>query len=160
MIVIADTSPINYLIWIGEIEILPKLYGKILVPLSVCDELRRELAPETVRSWIARPPAWLEMRVPGQKPDADLLRADLDEGERDAILLAQELGADELIIDDMDGRREAQRRHLPVTGTVGVLRAAAKVGLLNLRNAFDKLGQTNFHIAQDILDRIIEGSED
>ena len=55
-----------------------------------------------------------------------MISADLGKGERDAILLAQELDADELIIDDMRGRREAQRRQIHLTGTLGVLRIAAE----------------------------------
>ena len=109
MIVIADTGPLNYLILIGEIEVLPKLYGRILVPPAVCTELRRLHAPDPVRLWIAKPPPWLETRAPRQAPDAELLKARLDAGERDAILLAQELGADSLIIDERRGRREAER---------------------------------------------------
>jgi hypothetical protein len=101
-----------------------------------------------VRSWIARPPTWLEIRVPGQKPGAELMKADLDEGERDAILLAQELDADELIIDDMRGRQEAQRRHLHFIGTLGVLRTAGRRGLLDFKAAVDLLQRTNFYIAQ------------
>ena len=84
MIVIADTTPLNYMVWIGEIEVLPKLYGRVIIPPAVCDELKRARAPEAVRLWIARPPAWLEVRLPRRKPDAELLRADLDDGERDA----------------------------------------------------------------------------
>ncbi|SPF43320.1 hypothetical protein SBA4_3020024 [Candidatus Sulfopaludibacter sp. SbA4] len=91
--------------------VLPKLYGRILVPPAVCAELKRLHAPDAVRLWIAKPPAWLETRAPGQAPDAELLKARLDAGERDAILLAQELGADNLIIDERRGRREAERRH-------------------------------------------------
>jgi len=52
-------------------------------------------------------------------------RGRLDAGERDAILLAEELGADQLIIDEILGRRIARQRKLPVTGTLGVLKAAA-----------------------------------
>ena len=155
MIVIADTSPISYLVSISEIDILPKLYGRVLVPPSVADELRHPRAPEAVRSWIAAPPAWFEVRATSLAADEDLLQADIEIGERDAILLAQELGADELIIDDMSGRREAERRHLPVTGTVGVLRAASRLGLLDLRDAFERLRRTNFHIAESVLERLI-----
>jgi predicted nucleic acid-binding protein len=155
MIVIADTSPINYLVLIGEINVLPALYGRVLVPPSVCNELQRARASERVRTWIAEPPQWLEVRAPSQSPDAQL--AHLDAGERDAILLAQELGADQLIIDEIRGRREAQRRQLPFTGTLGVLSAAAENGLVDLRSAVDRLRHTNFHIAQEILDRLIEG---
>ena len=64
MIVIADTSPISYLVSISEIDILPKLYGRVLVPPSVADELRHPHAPEAVRAWIAAPPAGFEVRAP------------------------------------------------------------------------------------------------
>jgi len=121
MIVIADTGPVNYLILIGEIDLLPALYGRIVVPPAVCQELKMPRAPEAVRLWIAMPPAWIETRAPAQGPDAELAKAGLDAGESEAILLAQELGADQLIIDELRGRREAERRHLRFTGTVGVL---------------------------------------
>jgi predicted nucleic acid-binding protein len=111
MIVVADTSPINYLICIGEIDILARLYGVVIIPRAVRDELSRDRAPEMVRRWIAGPPAWLEVRIPTIKPDAALIAAELDAGEFDAILLAEELGASELIRDDRDGRKEAERRH-------------------------------------------------
>ncbi len=48
MIVIADTSPLNYLIWIGEVEVLPALYARVVVPPIVCKELSREGAPDIV----------------------------------------------------------------------------------------------------------------
>jgi predicted nucleic acid-binding protein len=156
MIVIADTGPVNYLIWIGEIAVLPKLYGRVLVPPSVCDELKRAPAPQAVRAWIAQPPSWLETRAPSHAPDVELLRVRLGPGERDAILLAQELGADELIIDDLRGRREAERRHLHFTGTLGVLRAAANEGLLDLKVAVERLRDTNFHVSEDVLDQLIK----
>jgi|HubBroStandDraft_1064217.scaffolds.fasta_scaffold462350_2 predicted nucleic acid-binding protein len=114
MIVIADTGPINYLILIQEIEILPALYGRILVPSSVCEELKRPRAPDLVRSWVSQPPAWFEVRTPAHLPDPELAGAHLDASERDAILLAEELGADQLIIDEArDGasRNIASSRH-------------------------------------------------
>ena len=155
MIVIADTSPINYLILIGGIEVLPALYGSIFVPPAVCDELRRARASDLVRTWIAHPPPWLMIRSPVRSPDEQL--AQLDAGERDAILLAEELQADQLIIDEIRGRREAERRKLPFTGTLGVLAAAHENGLLDLRSAVDRLRQTSFYIAQNILVHLIEG---
>lgn len=155
MIVIADTGPINYLILIQEIQILPVLYGRVLVPVSVCEELKHPHAPDAVRSWMNQPPDWFEARSPGHLPDTELAEAHLDAGERDAILLAEELGADQLIIDEVRGRRIARHRHLPVTGTLGVLKAGAQQGLLDLKTAVARLSQTNFHIAQEILNRLI-----
>jgi predicted nucleic acid-binding protein len=131
MIVIADTSPINYLVRIEQIDLLPELFGQVFIPPSVRDELMDAGAPEPVRRWIADSPAWLRVHAPTQSADAALLTAALDAGEHDAIILAQELAADQIIIDDMDARREAERRHLTVTGTVGILRAAAALGLVD-----------------------------
>ena len=147
-------GPVNYLILIGEIEILPALFQRILIPPSVCEELKRPRAPAAVWTWAAQPPNWLEIRAPSRLPGADL--AHLDNGERDAILLAEELGADQIIIDEIRGRREAKRRQIPYTGTLGVLAAGADQGLLDLRSAVDRLRQTSFHVRQDILDRLTE----
>ena len=153
MIVIADTGPVNYLILIGEIEILPALFQRVVVPASVCEELRRPRAPDAVRTWIAQPPVWLEIRTPGRSPGADLVR--LGAGERDVILLAEELGANQIIIDETRGRQEAKRRQIPFTGTLGVLATGADRGLLDLQGAVDRLRQTSFRITQEILDRLI-----
>jgi len=122
MIVFADTGPINYLILI--VEVLPALYGRVAVPPSVCEELGRARAPEAVRAWIARPPSWLEVLSPSKMADVGLARLDI--GERDAILLAEELRADQFVIDEARGRREAERRNLPRIGTLGVLAKGAE----------------------------------
>ena len=75
MIVIADTGPINYLIQIEQIDVLPRLYGRILVPPSVSAELQDPNAPERVRQWICGPPVWLEVRAPAYPPDAALMQS-------------------------------------------------------------------------------------
>ena len=155
MIVIADTGPINYLVLIDEIEVLCRLYSRVATPSSVCQELKHSSAPEKVRAWISLPPTWLEVFSPTLSADAHL--AGLDAGERDAILLAEEFNADQIIVDEMRGRREAQRRNIPYTGTLGVLAAGAERGLLDLRNAVDRLRQTTFRISTEILDRLMEG---
>jgi predicted nucleic acid-binding protein len=154
MIVVADTSPINYLILIGEIEILAKMYGTVVIPRAVREELLRPSAPEMVRNWIVRPPAWLEVRTPVNAADESLTA--LDPGERDAIILAGELNAVQLIVDDRQGRREAEKRGIPVIGTLGVLREAATLGLLDLPNAVKRLEATSFHIAPQILARLLK----
>jgi predicted nucleic acid-binding protein len=62
MIVIADTGPLNYLVLIGDVEVLRPPYTRVIVPEAVVKELRATGAPAAVRTWIARPPAWLETR--------------------------------------------------------------------------------------------------
>jgi predicted nucleic acid-binding protein len=62
LLVVADTSPINYLLLIGHIEILPALFKNVILPSEVRDELAKLNAPLSVRNWIANPPAWLDVR--------------------------------------------------------------------------------------------------
>jgi len=154
MIVVADTTAINYLILIEEIEILTKMYGRVVIPRAVHKELLRPSAPEVVRNWTSHLPIWLEIHTPVDAPDSSL--AMLDPGERDAIVLALELKADQLIVDDRQGRQEAEKRGIPVIGTLGVMREAATLGLLDLRTAVNRLEATSFHIAPEILARLLK----
>ena len=64
-------------------------------------------------------------------PVVKLLGAELDPGEAAAIALARRLNSDLLILDDMAGRRLAQRLGLTITGTVGVVLAAAERRLID-----------------------------
>ena len=83
--------------------------------------------PEIVRRWIGARPDWLDVRQP-QLPPSDAMRL-LGAGERDAILLAKEMTADVVLMDDMSGRAEASRQRIMTTGTLGVLESAAVRGL-------------------------------
>ncbi len=149
MIVVADTSPINYLVLLGHIEILPNIYGEVLIPQAVFDELQDSDAPAEVRAWLTAPPTWLRISSTAYPPDPllDLL----DRGEHDAILLAESVEADRLIIDDLEGRREAANRNLPVIGTLGILAEAARRNLLDLPQALAALQATNFHAAPALI---------
>lgn len=81
----------------------------------------------------------------------------LDAGERAAILLAAQAQTTPvlLLIDDADGRAEAERRHIPTTGTLGVLRAAAIRGLTDLPKALTLLRATNFRCPAALLDGLL-----
>jgi predicted nucleic acid-binding protein len=118
------------------------------------------MAPRGVQRWIADPPSWFEVQTPRHSPDAALVQARLGAGERDAILLAQELGADELIIDELRGRQEASRRQLHFIGTLGVLRTAGDQGLLDFKQAIARLRSTNFHITQKLFDRLMQDEKE
>jgi predicted nucleic acid-binding protein len=153
MIVVADTTPLNYLILIGEIELLPALYESVLIPLEVHRELQKPKTPPLVRAWAANLPAWCEVRAVTSAPDAAL--NELDAGERDAIQLALEAGVDTLLMDEIEGRREALRRHLHVTGTVAVLEKAAQRGWIDFRSTLLKLEQTNFRLSASVRDEFL-----
>ena len=75
----------------------------------------------------------------------------LDQGEAGAIILAETLPADLILLDEADGRREARRRGIALTGTIGVLDRAASRGLIDLTEAIDRLPQTNFRVSPRLL---------
>jgi predicted nucleic acid-binding protein len=154
MIVISDTSPLNYLILIESTHVLPALFQHVYVPERVAIELQSADAPELVRNWISLPPAWLISRAP-VKIDPTLR---LDPGETDAISLAQEFRADHLLIDEWAGRAAAQLRGLHVIGTLGVLVQAAEENLVDLKTAFSKLAKTTFRADQKLLDQLLADS--
>ncbi len=152
--VVSNTSPLNYLVLIDQIHLLRALYGRVLVPKSVYEELTAPEAPEAVRSWIMSPSQWLE--IASEVPVADSKLSQLHEGERDAIALVQQMKADALIIDERRGRQEAESRGLVVIGTLGVLVTAQERDLTNLVEAIDRLRQTNFHASPKLLSLILE----
>src|SRR5262245_26607290 len=155
-LVVADTGPINYLILIEAIEVLPKLFETIFVPRAVHDELANVDAPIMVRTWIAQVPAWLEVRPnPDWQTNDDHAAAALDEGERAAIALAVDIGAELILMDDRAGVAVAYQQGLTVTGTLGVLDLAARRGLIDLAMAIERLKATNFRCRPEIMDALL-----
>ncbi|MDP3000904.1 MAG: hypothetical protein Q8N47_25700 [Bryobacterales bacterium] len=156
MAVIADTSPLNYLVLISAEEALAGLYHRVPIPEPVLQELRHPESPKVVAKWAARLPAWIEV-VPSSAFVIEPELMDLDPGERSAIALAQthRLGA-LLVMDDWKGRREAERRGIPTVGTLGVLRDAAAQGLVDLPTAFASLRQTSFRAPADLMTALLE----
>ena len=117
MIVVADTSPINYLVLIKEINLLPALFGRVLLPEGVFLELKHPKSPYEVREWISSPPAWLEVRMVTTVATPQLMQ--LDVGEREAIQLALESGADAVLMDETEGRQIAESLRTSSTGHIG-----------------------------------------
>jgi predicted nucleic acid-binding protein len=150
---VADTGPVHYLVLIGAIDLLPKLFGQVLTPEAVQAELLHPEAPVVVRGWVAAAPAWF--RVLPTPADGDLDFRTLDEGERAAIALASSLRPDIILMDDRAGVAAARSKGFAVTGTLGVLDRAARRGLIDLQAAFATLRATNFHARQDLLDRLL-----
>ena len=151
-LVIADTGPVNYLILIGHIDVLPRMFERVALPTAVQSELSNSLAPPAVQRWIADFPAWLEI---AQTPAVPLL-AGIHKGEAAAIALAAAMHADLLLMDDRRGLRAAKQQGLRVTGTLGILDLAAQRGLAKFAQAVERLRQTNFRVPQAVLDTLLE----
>ncbi len=120
-----DTAPLNYLILSDLTHIVAELFGQVVIPQTVLNELQSTQAPDKVREWFAQRPDWLVVR---EVQHEDPTLAHLDPGEREAITLAQELQADLILLDENRGRREAISRGFNITGTIGLLEEASKPG--------------------------------
>jgi predicted nucleic acid-binding protein len=153
-LVVADTAPLNYLVLIGHVELLPALFEKVFVPEPVRDELRHIEAPDAVRQWVADPPPWIEVVARGQDTNDPALER-LDDGERAAIELAVRIGADLILMDDRDGVSVARSKGFAVTGTLGILDLAARRDLIRLDEALERLKATSFRCRPEIMDALL-----
>lgn len=104
---------------------------------------------------MASRPNWLELRDVASTP-ADLRQ--LDDGEREAIALAQTTGATLILLDEKRGRQAARERGLAVAGTLGLIDLAARRGLVSLLDALKKLERTTFRASPQLIRAIIQSS--
>ncbi len=146
MIVVSDTTPLNYLVLIRAVDVLPVLFTEVYVPSEVLRELQAPGAPAIVRQWILQPPTWLKIADPAmQLPSV----ARLDRGEADAISLAKERGISDILIDEKIGRKIALAEGLTVLPTITILERAAGAGLLDFQIAIEALQRTTFRAPTD-----------
>lgn len=153
---ISDTGPINYLVLIGHIDLLPELFAKVILPAAVQSELTSRRAPSAIRRWAESAPVWIEILDEPEPQFDDALLKGIDSGEKAAILSAIATQADLLLMDDRRGVRAAERLGLNVTGTLGVLDLAAHRGLIDFKEAVRLLRGTNFRIPEVLVDTLLK----
>lgn len=154
MIVVCDTSPVNYLVLIDEIDLLPQLFTTAVLPAAVLDELQHPRTPPRVASWARQLPPWVRVISPkGPLEDVGLGR-----GEAEAIAIATQVHADTVLIDERKATVVARQRGLLVTGTLGVLALAAESKLVDLEASIGRLLDTNFRASPALIDDILRQS--
>jgi predicted nucleic acid-binding protein len=140
--VVSNSSPLIALAEIEHLPLLARLFESILIPPAVA----AEIAPT-----ISTHPAWLRVERLKTPIRPDVMRPSLGTGEREALSLAAELAAEWLIVDDLAARRIARELHLRVTGTLGVLLAAKRRGLIPLlRPVLDRLLEKSFFLSPQL----------
>jgi predicted nucleic acid-binding protein len=147
-LIVSDNSPLNLLVQLGHSDVLPQLFSSVIIPPDVVAEMNRPRSPQSVKQFLANPPAWLVVQAPQNLLTLPRLHA----GEVAAISLAVELGAT-LMIDEAAGRAEAKRKGVPVTGAVGVLELAANNSVIaDLATVHAAIRSLRFHVSEAILD--------
>ncbi len=151
MIVISDTSPINNLAAIGQISLLRQLYKTVIIPEAVYKELigpPPEAGAEEIRN-----SNWIQVRSVTDRATVEaLVSKRLHIGESEAIALALELGADQVLVDDKSARIAAENAGLRFTGIIGILIEAKSRGLIDeIRPLLDSLrSPVNFWISESL----------
>lgn len=149
--IVADASPLNYLVLIDAVEVLPALFREFLIPPAVRQELDAAGASEKVRKWMEKSPGWLKIAA-ARKIDKEIK---LGKGEVEAILLAVERVADFILLDDKAAWTAATERNLKITGTLGILKFAGENKLIDFETAVGKLQNTNFRVSGRLLEELI-----
>lgn len=135
-IIIADASCLILLDKIGKLRVLKKLFATITI------------TPEVASEFGARLPSWIKIRPTRDKALQLFIGKFVDKGEASAIALAKEFRNCLLIIDDLKGRRFAQKTGIAITGTLGILVEAKIAGIIPaVRPLLLKIRETNFRIS-------------
>lgn len=150
MIVVSDTSPISNLMQIGRVELLVNLFGQVIIPPAVARELQVEHGSL---------PASLQVIAPTNGREVRQLTSLLDSGEAEAIVVATELHADRLLIDEKAGRRVAQEAGLRIIGLAGILLLAKQRGLIpQVQEPLRQLVVNGFYLDEAIQQEILRAA--
>src|SRR5712691_5312565 len=153
---VSNTTPLRYLIAIEQEHLLGQLFEKVFVPVAVHEELTDSRTPETVRGRVLSMPAWFEVRKVQETQTATFPVA-LHRGEQEAIILAEALRADVLLIDEQIGRTIALSRNLPLSGTLGVLERADTMGFVSdFPQVLQRLKSSGFFVAEALEQQLLE----
>jgi predicted nucleic acid-binding protein len=146
-IVISDTSCLILLYKIDELELLDKLSKNVFITPSIKSEFGQKL------------PDWIKVKEPSDTHYQKILEMDLDEGEASAIALSFEMDNSILILDDLKGRKIADKLNLRYSGTFGLLLRAKQEGIIvSIKPILDKIRNTNFRFSEKLFDSILEQS--
>lgn len=159
MIIVNDTAALSSLAIAGQLSLLKQLYNTVIIPQIVADELA-STSPEEA-SVVAIPAlSWIEIRQTSNSTMVQTLQAqeDLDPEEAEAIILALELGAERLLIDERLSRQAAIRLGLPITGVLGILVAAKMNGLISAVKPVmdDLISQAGFWVSYQLYDEVLQ----
>lgn len=160
MTVISDTTPIISLIKINHLDLLEKLFGEVLIPEAVYRELTTNALFEN-EAIIVKASAFLKTSAVQNRKSLQLLQAasGLDDGESEAIILADELKSDVLIMDERKGRKVAQKLGIKITGTVGVLLQAYSETMISsdeIKAYLDRLKNSNIRLSESLIQKALE----
>jgi hypothetical protein len=157
--IVSNTSPITNLAAIGHLNLLEQLYGTIIIPQAVFDEMVTVDTPVPGTIEVQTLP-WIQTRPLRNCDRLEELLQEIDAGEAEAILLALELSADRLLIDDYQGRAVARRIGIPITGLLGILLISKERGLTQaVKPLLDNLiSEAGFRVSDSLYRNVVQSA--
>lgn len=161
MTIVSNTSPISNLARVGQLNLIQQVYGTILIPTAVYQELLDERAGETVITAV-RSATWLLIQPVQNQELVSKLRSRVNVGEAEAIALAVEVKATRLLIDERLGRQAAAEQQLKITGVLGILLAAKRQRLITaVKPTMDDLvDQAGFRISSQLYVDVLKAASE
>ncbi len=153
---VVNTSPLIFLSHLDRLNLLQSEGREVFIPKAVLDEViaREDRASAAVRLAYK---TWLRIKDVTDRTGLDLIRADLHRGEAEAMVLAKELNAERLVIDDQDARRFADRAGIKTIGTLGILLAAKRKGQIPVvRQEIQRLQSAGFRVSPRLVTAILK----
>lgn len=156
MKVVVDSTPLISLLTIEQIELLRKLFSKVLIPHAVYKEVVIKGKGKSGWNYV-RDSDWIQRMEVKDVMAKEVLMLDLDEGESEVIILAEEVKADLVIIDELLARELASLRGLKITGTLGLLIESKKMDFIHsVKHYLDKLIENKIWISEDIYRKTLD----
>ncbi|MCH5340323.1 MAG: DUF3368 domain-containing protein [Acetatifactor sp.] len=150
--VVVNTTPLIALSHVGQLDILKKLYGEIMIPEAVYREL--SVKTESIcKKAVDRSLEWIRVENINNQMAKAMYKTQLHDGEVEVMILSKEMAADVVIIDDANAKKHAKYLGLPVTGTLGVLIKAKQDGYINeLRPILHQMVENGIYISQSLIE--------
>ncbi|MCX7839989.1 MAG: DUF3368 domain-containing protein [Anaerolineae bacterium] len=156
MIVVSNATPLIALAKINHLTLLQELFGSILIPQAVYNEVVT-YAPERPGAIEVQQASWIHSRTVMDRIKVDYLRADLDSGEAEVLVLAGEVSADWILLDEPKARLTAELLGFKFIGTVGLLLLAKRTGKIQaVRPLLDALQSNKFYISKQVYQIILQ----
>ena len=156
--VISNTTPILSLLKINKLEILKELYGQVIIPNAVYQEIEEGKHKEFYKD--LKKIDWLIIKDI-KDPNSREYFVDLDDGEAEVLILAKELNADLVILDEILGRRYAKVLEFNLTGTLGVLLKAKEKGIIkSLKELLTELTEKGSWLNPKLIKEVLKISKE
>ncbi len=156
--IVADASSLIGLARIGKLHLLYDLYGEVVIPQAVYDEVVCEYKQASEEIRLAN---YLKIVEAKDTDLVNILLGYLGKGEAEVIALSKEIKADIVLVDEKRARKSARRVGFKVMGILGLLLVAKKKGLIPLLRPFiDELLREGFRLSDQIIETALEKAEE